>query len=200
MPRGRERHPYRAADAYGRRARREGYPARSVYKLQEIDRRLGLLRPGMRVLDLGAAPGSWTLYAAQRVGSEGVVVAVDLEPLRTAVPGHVRALQGDVFELEPEALPGRPFDVVLSDLAPATSGHREVDQARSARLAERALQIATQVLSPGGALVAKLLQGPELQALQQQWRRHFARVRRLRPRATRSRSTELYLVGLGKCS
>src|SRR5262245_59097150 len=112
---------HRPQDHFGRRAKSEGYPARSVYKLQEIDRRLRLFRPGQRVLGLGAAPGSFSLYAAQRLGEQGLIVGVDLQEIRIAAPPNVRFMQRDIAELQPDALFGiEQFDVVLSDMAPHT--------------------------------------------------------------------------------
>ncbi len=191
--RGGPRHP-RSADPWAERARREGYPARSVYKLQEIDERLGLLRPGQRVLDLGAAPGSWSLYVARRIGPSGRLVALDVAPLAVALPPAATFRRADVFEADWHA--EEAFDVVLSDMAPATSGQRTLDQARSAALFEAALELAERLLRPGGHFVGKLLQGPQLPALRTRLRAGFESERRMRPRATRADSTEIFLVGL----
>jgi len=187
------RHP----DHFTRRAKREGRPARSVYKLEEIDRRWHVIGRGKKVLDLGAAPGSWTQYAAERVGAEGRVVAYDLKPLEVGLPPHVSASQADVFALPPETL-GGPFDVVLSDMAPATMGDHRTDALRSAALAERALDIADQVLAPGGHVVVKVLEGGELPALVQRVRERYGKAERLRPEATRKSSTEIFVIGLDK--
>src|SRR5262245_19223095 len=143
MP-GRTRRPQ---DHFGERAKREGYPARSVYKLQEIDRRVQLLRRGQRVLDLGAAPGSWTQFAAQRVEREGKVVGIDLNPARIALPPYVTFLTLDIFQFDAAAELGpHSFEVVLSDMAPHTSGQRHRDQFGSYELYMRAVEIASQVL------------------------------------------------------
>jgi 23S rRNA (uridine2552-2'-O)-methyltransferase len=190
----RSRRGRRRPDAYGKRARREGQPARSVYKLEEIDRRVGLLRRGHRVLDLGAAPGSWAAYAADKVGREGSVVAIDLAPLRTALPQNAKVIEADVRSLDPGEL-GR-FDVVLSDMAPSTSGHRSLDQARSFELYSRALAIAEAVLDPGGHFAGKLFQGPDFEQARTDTARAFGKVKIVRPRATRSESYETFLVGL----
>ena len=183
----------RRQDRFGKRARREGFPARSVYKLQEIDRRTQLLRSGQRVLDLGAAPGSWTLYAAERVGPRGHVLAIDLQELRIDAPPNVEVRQGDAQEV---GSLGGPFDVVLSDMAPKTSGQRAADQYRSYELVMTALQIARQALKPGGSFVAKLFQGPELGEVRATMRPLFEKVRIIRPEAVRDESYELFLVGL----
>lgn len=181
-------------DHYARRAKSEGRPARSVYKLEEIDRRWQLLRRGARVLDLGASPGSWTQYAAERVGSGGRVLGVDLKPLAVSLPGWAEARVGDVFEL---AFAGG-YDVVLSDMAPATMGDRKTDAIRSANLAERALDVADTHLASGGHVVVKVLEGGDVPQLVTRMRRDYNKVERLRPQATRKDSTELFLVGLNK--
>jgi 23S rRNA (uridine2552-2'-O)-methyltransferase len=187
----------RTQDHFGHKAKREGYPARSVYKLQEIDRRTRLLRRGQRVLDLGASPGSWTLYAAERVEREGKVVGIDLDDARVGLPPHVSFRALDVFELDAasEFGPGS-FDVVLSDMAPHTSGQRHRDQFLSFELYMRALSIARTVLVPGGAFVGKIFQGAELEDARKATRDAFASVRTLKPEASRNESFEIFLVGL----
>jgi 23S rRNA (uridine2552-2'-O)-methyltransferase len=194
MP-GRTRRPQ---DHFGERAKREGFPARSVYKLQEIDRRVQLLRRGQRVLDLGAAPGSWTQFAAQRVGREGKVVSIDLNPARIALPPHVTFQTLDIFKLDALGEFGASsFEVVLSDMAPHTSGQRHRDQFGSFELYMRALEIAGQVLVPGGAFVGKIFQGPEMDDARDQTRAHFESVRIIKPEASRSESFEIFIVGMG---
>ena len=186
-------------DAYHLQARREGFAARSVFKLQEIDERFRLLRAGQRVLDLGCRPGSWLQYAARVVGPRGVLVGLDRTPLDVVIPG-ARILVGDVFALTAEEmlgdLPG--FDLVLSDMAPDTSGVRAVDQARSENLFERALEIAEATLAPGGGFVGKLFQGPAQPALVARGRAGFDRVVLVKPKSSRSESIEQYVVALGR--
>jgi 23S rRNA (uridine2552-2'-O)-methyltransferase len=148
-------------DYYFLKARQEGYPARSVYKLKEIDKRFHLFRPGMRVLDLGAAPGSWSLEASKRVGPEGLVIGVDIQPAAAPFPPNVRFFQENIFARS-QALTGLiqsggPFDLVLSDMAPSTTGHRGTDQARSAALCAEALALALSCLIKGGSFVVKVL-------------------------------------------
>ncbi|MBZ0120188.1 MAG: RlmE family RNA methyltransferase, partial [Sandaracinaceae bacterium] len=172
--------------------KREGYAARSVYKLQEIDRKLRLLRPGARVLDLGAYPGSWTTYAAERVGPSGRVLGVDLQLFRGTLPANAEIRQGDALALD---LDDGPFDVVLSDMAPSTTGHRFTDQARSFELFMRALEIATRLLAPGGSFVGKIFQGPDFQAARKAVAEAFEEVRILKPEASRSESYEVFLAG-----
>jgi len=188
--------PY-TADRFSRRAKAEGYAARSVYKLQEMDRRHSLLRPGDRVLDLGCHPGSWLEYAADRVGPRGQVVGVDLQPT-TAAAANVQTVAADVFDLEPESLGPDAFDVVLSDMAPSTIGHAFTDAARSAALAERALELALLVLKPGGRFVAQIFLGEGEARLRDQVRSHFNRVKFAKPEAVRQRSREVYLIALDR--
>ena len=185
---------HRPQDHFGRRAKAQGYAARSVFKLQEIDRRLTLLRPGQRVLDLGAAPGSWSQYASERVGERGVVIAVDLEPLRVAAPS-LRSVQRDIAQLDEQDLCGiTEFDVVLSDMAPHTSGQRQRDQFRSYELYMAALRAAERWLAPGGFFVGKIFQGPELQQARDATRELLGSVRVLKPEASRSESYEVFLA------
>jgi 23S rRNA (uridine2552-2'-O)-methyltransferase len=200
----------RVQDHYFRQAKREGYAARSAYKLEEIDRRRGLLRPGMRVLDLGCAPGSWLQYAAARVGERGEVIGIDLRLVTVILPPWVRAIQGDVFETRPEAWAqtlsgqGQCFDLILSDMAPKTTGVPSGDAARSAALALRALELAGMTLArggtllrQGGALLVKVFQGARFPDLRQGFRERFDRVTVEKPKASRAESVELYLLGLG---
>lgn len=189
-------------DAYYRRAKRERYVARSVYKLQEIDERFRLLKPGARVLDLGCRPGSWLQYASEKVGAGGCVVGIDRAPLELELPRNARALVGDVLSVEPElltaALPeggARCFDVVLSDMAPDTSGVAFTDQVRSVELVLRALELCELVGCPGGAFVAKIFMGEGFQEVVQRLKQSFTGAKTVRPEATRKSSTELYLVG-----
>ncbi|HEX9842068.1 MAG TPA: RlmE family RNA methyltransferase [bacterium] len=187
-------------DHYFRRAKREGFAARSVYKLEELDRSQRLLRPGQRVLDLGCAPGSWLQYAAQRVGASGRVLGVDLQALSVPLPPQARALEGDVFGDELQARLGEagPFDVILSDMAPRTSGIRSADAARSAQLVLRALELARALLRPGGTLLVKVFQGAQTAELRQAFAQCFARVRIVKPKASRAESVEVYLLGEDK--
>lgn len=194
MGRSKRRHQ----DSYGRQAKREGYAARSVYKLQEIDAKIALLRRGARVLDLGAYPGSWTAYAAERVQREGRVIGYDLQAFRGTLPPHAEIRQADVFQLDPAELGGPgAFDVVMSDMAPSTTGHRFTDQARSFALFMRALGVASSVLAPGGAFVAKIFQGGDFPEAKSAVAVRFEQVKVVRPKATRTESYEVFVVGQG---
>ncbi len=186
----------RTQDHYARRARREGFAARSVYKLDEIDRRAGVFRRGQSVLDLGSAPGSWLQYIAKAVGPKGRVVGVDLQAVTASLPRFVEVRQGDAFALDAATL-GGAFDVVTSDMAPATTGNRFTDHVRSIELCRRAFEVACQVLRPDGAFICKAFEGGDLNGLVSELQPCFARVRRIKPKGTRSESVELFLVATG---
>jgi 23S rRNA (uridine2552-2'-O)-methyltransferase len=189
---------HRPQDHFGRRAREQGFPARSIYKLEEIDRRLRLLRPGLRVLDLGAAPGSWSLYAAERVGPAGRVLGVDKQAITVGAPAQLEFRQLDLEAIEPDVLGGPgSFDVVLSDMAPHTSGQRHRDQYLSFELYMRALHFASALLVDGGHYVGKIFQGPELEAARKATRELLGQVRIFKPEASRRESYEIYLAGGG---
>ena len=190
----------RLDDHYSRQARQAGYPARSVYKLEEMDRKYRLFRPGRRVLDLGCAPGSWSLYAARKVGPGGRVVGLDLRPpaLKSEQPAQLFFLAADLLAASPElAEPQGPFDLVLSDLAPATCGRKEVDQARSLALVQAAWAWAEVLLKPGGHFLYKIFQSPEGEAFTRNLKEKFNKVELFKPRATRGRSMEIFALGLG---
>jgi len=191
--------PYKRPDRFTREAKQRGFPARSVFKLEEIDRRVHLLRPGQRVLDLGAAPGSWSLYASGRIGPQGKLLAVDLMPLPRVPPGNTTFLEGDALSLGPETLAlFAPYDVVLSDMAPRTTGTREADQAQSFELFLRALDLAAALLGPGGGFVGKIFMGPDFPAAKARVKELFATQRAIRPESTRDSSFEIFLVGMGR--
>jgi 23S rRNA (uridine2552-2'-O)-methyltransferase len=193
------KNPYAKPDRFTRAAKDAGYPARSVFKLEEIDRRVRLLKPGQRVLDLGAAPGSWSLYAAGRIGPNGKLFAVDLTPIGIALPPQAEFLQGDALSLANEELARyAPYDVVLSDMAPNTTGSRITDQVRSAELFLRALAVAATLGAKGGAFVGKIFMSDELPGARAEIRRHYAAERLIRPEGTRAISTEIFAVGTGK--
>lgn len=190
------------SDPFVVRARRQGLRARSAFKLMQIDDKHRLLKPGARVLDLGAAPGSWSQVAAQRVGAaqgKGRVIAVDVLDM-AAIP-LVEFLRLDF--LAPDAperirsLLAGPADVVFSDMAANTTGHRKTDHLRIMALAEAAADFAREVLTPGGAFLCKVLQGGTETALLAVLKRDFAMVRHIKPPASRAESAELYLLAIG---
>ena len=186
-------------DHFSKQARRDNYPARSVYKLKEMDKKFKLLGPGQCVLDLGAAPGSWSLYLAQKVGERGRVLAVDLNVPDIDFPEQVNFIQGDVFDEDSEAAArirdNSPFDLVVSDMAPRTTGIKFTDQARSFNLAMEALSLARRYLMPRGGFVVKILEGPDIQELQREMKAVFKKVRHFKPRSSRAESKEIFLVG-----
>lgn len=186
-------------DRFHQRARREGFAARSAFKLEELNTRYRLLAPGARVLDLGCCPGSWLQYAAKVVGPAGHLVGLDRAPLDVEVP-RARIIARDVFAVAMDELRGEldAFDVVLSDMAPDTSGVRSLDQARSEALFERALEIAEGALVSGGHFAGKLFMGPDFQRLLQRARGAFAEVRTVKPESSRKQSIEQYVVALRK--
>jgi 23S rRNA (uridine2552-2'-O)-methyltransferase len=187
-------------DEYVQRAQREGYRSRAAYKLLEIQEKDRILKPGLVVVDLGAAPGGWSQVAAKRVGRKGEVFALDIlemEPL----PG-VTFLQGDfreqaVLDRLTNLLAGREVDLVLSDMAPNVSGVAAVDQPRSMYLCELALDFARQSLRPGGTFVTKVFQGEGFDEFVRELRRDFQRLVTRKPRASRPKSREVYLVASG---
>jgi len=192
----RRRNPY-AGDPNTRAAKQQGYPARSVFKLDEIDRRVNLLRAGQRVVDLGAAPGSWSMYASQKVGPKGEVLAIDLQAIQQQFLPNVRVIQGDVRELALEL--GRTeqaFDVVLSDMAPSTTGSKVADQAGSFELFMAALEVAALLGKPGSSFVAKLFMGPDFESAKRAVTEAYAESKTIRPRGTRQNSSEVFVVGL----
>ena len=187
-------------DHYTRRARDEKWLARSVYKLQEIDKRFGLIRAGSRLLDLGAYPGSWSQYSLKKVGPKGEVAGIDLQiPGRISAP-NFRFIKEDVLTLDVTWLYQQigDRDVVLSDLAPKTTGIPVADISRSEALAERAMEIALAVLRVQGHFLCKIFEGEGLKTFRTDLSQAFKQVRAVRPQAVRKRSREVYLLGLGR--
>ncbi|HTT41497.1 MAG TPA: 23S rRNA (uridine(2552)-2'-O)-methyltransferase RlmE [Steroidobacteraceae bacterium] len=187
------------ADPYVQRARAAGYRSRAVFKLEEIDRRERLLRPGRVVLDLGAAPGAWSQYARQRVGAGGRVIASDILPMEPLA--GVEFVQGDfreaaVLEELTALAPGRVVDVLLSDMAPNLSGVDVIDHPRAMYLAELALDLAGDVLKGGGDALIKVFQGSGFEDLVTAARQRFGKVKLVKPSASRSRSPEMYLLAM----
>ncbi len=190
----------RRPDHYTRRAKAAGYAARSVFKLEEIDRRTRLLRRNLRVLDLGCAPGSWTQYAAKKVGPGGRVVGIDRRPIQFDAP-QVTTLVGDIFETDAAVFldaGGGPFDVVLSDMAPDTTGDRFTDHVRSVDLCRRALHLADALVRPGGAFVCKVFEGGDVPDLVAEVKARYRTLKRIKPKSTRSESVELFIVAQGR--
>jgi len=192
--------PYRPKDHFFNKAKQEGFRARSAFKLDEIVKRFGVLKRGGRVLDLGAAPGGFLQVIADAVGPSGMAVGVDLVPIKPMSSVQVRTAVLDVladdFDAKLRALYDGPFDAVISDLAPKTSGIRATDEARSLRLAGKALEVAVARGKPGSAYITKLFMGGDFEAFRDEVRAAFEDVKVVRPEATRGASMEIYLVGL----
>jgi 23S rRNA (uridine2552-2'-O)-methyltransferase len=187
-------------DHYARKARQDRYPARSVYKLQEIQQKYKILRKGDRVLDLGCSPGSWLIYASAQVGDGGQVVGVDKKPVTVALPANVTVHTADVFEMDDGVLTvnGKGFNVVISDMAPSTTGNRHVDCVRSFQLCEAALAVAEKALSRGGAFVCKIFQGEDFEIFLRQVKAAYATCKNYKPQSSRKASREIYVIAMGK--
>jgi len=184
-------------DEYVKRAQREGWRSRAVYKLEELDQKYRLLKPGMTVVDLGAAPGGWSQYAAKVLGAKGQIFALDILPMEP-LPGVV-FIEGDfrdeaVLAQFKTQLGDRPIDLVMSDIAPNISGMGAVDQPRAMYMVELAVDFARDMLRPGGAFICKVFQGEGFDALVQSLRHDFGKVVVRKPKASRPRSREVYLV------
>jgi 23S rRNA (uridine2552-2'-O)-methyltransferase len=186
-------------DPYVARAKREGYRSRAAFKLLEIDEKYHILKPGQRVVDLGAAPGGWSQIAARKVGPKGKVVGIDLLPIDPMA--GVDFIELDFLD---ESAPGKliellggPADVVMSDMAANTTGHKKTDHLRIIGLAEAAIYFAREILAPGGAFVAKVFQGGTESQLLSDLKRDFAVVRHVKPAASRADSAELYVLATG---
>jgi len=189
------------SDPFVQLAQKEGYRSRAAYKLLEIDAKDRLLKPGMVVVDLGATPGGWSQVAVARVGRGGKVIALDLLPLDPLA--GVDFVQGDfreqaVLKQLEDMLQGKPVGLVISDMAPNISGVASADQARATHLAELAMEFAVQHLTPGGGFLVKVFQGAGFEDFLKRMRSRFARVVTRKPKASRDRSSETYLLGCGK--
>jgi 23S rRNA (uridine2552-2'-O)-methyltransferase len=184
-------------DPFAAKARAHGYRSRAAYKLTEIDDRLRLLKPGARVIDLGLAPGGWTQVAIER--GVTAIAGVDLLPVDPLPPAHILQMDFTDPDCGPKLIEllGGPPDVVLSDMAPNTVGHRQTDHLRIIGLIEAAIEFSVEVLKPGGAFIAKAFQGGETSALIAELKRHFAEVKNVKPKASRAESSEIYLVATG---
>jgi len=188
-------------DEFVRRSQVEGYRSRAVYKLIEIDEKDKLIKPGMTIVDLGAAPGGWSQYAAEKLKGNGRVIALDLLLIEPEIEG-VEFIQGDFREAEVlaqlmEVINSEPADLVFSDMAPNMSGMKTVDNARAMYLAELTLELAKETLKPGGAMLVKLFQGEGFEQYLKELRQSFTKVTMRKPKASRSRSKEIYALATG---
>ena len=191
--------PRKLHDKYFKQAKLEGYLARSAYKLKEIQERHRLIRHGDAVLDLGCAPGSWMQVASELAGPKGVIVGIDLLDVTAPFAKNVHIMKGDIFKTAPEDFAaqnhGRPFDVVISDMAPNTSGHD--DDLLSARLCRRVLEVLPQLLKPGGNCTMKIFEGVDYIGLVQDTQRLFTFAKGFKPHACRDVSRETYIIATG---
>jgi len=187
-------------DHYFHKAKRDGYVARSAYKLEEIDKKHRILRNGNLVLDLGCSPGSWLQYASRKVGEKGQVLGVDLQTVKLSLPQNVKVIQADIFEMTVNDLEmnGGMVDVILSDMAPKTTGIRDTDAQRSYALNQQVLELSGDLLRPQGTLLVKAFQGAPLEQLRREFSSIFAQVKLCKPKSSRSESVEIFLLGLNK--
>ncbi|AFY01104.1 RlmE family RNA methyltransferase [Bdellovibrio bacteriovorus] len=193
---------YNPRDHYFRKAKQENFAARSVFKLEEIDQKFKMFKPGQVVLDLGASPGSWSQYASKMAGERGRVLGVDLSPVTVKLKNAV-FIQADLRDLNLEDIFKEhgfvpPFDIVMSDMAPKTTGIRMTDQARSMELCELALDVARRFLKKDGHFVCKLFHSDDFGKLRDEMKKTFAKVEAVKPDSTRKISKEIFLVGLSK--
>ena len=186
---------YNPKDYYFKKAKQRHFAARSVFKLEELDLRFKLIHTSNHVLDLGCAPGSWSQYASAKVGSHGRIIGVDLKKVQLTLP-NTTFIQADILNLHD--LAGKTFDVVMSDMAPQTTGIRIQDQQRSFELCSAAIQIAEKFLKPEGNFVVKFFHSEEFKTLMDLIKKRFKRVEVVRPKSTRKESKEIYLIGLKK--
>jgi len=187
-------------DHYTQKARKDHFPARSVFKLQEIQQKVNLIQKGNSVLDLGCSPGSWLMLAATLTGHAGNVVGIDLKPVTVSLPSHVRVFIADMLALPDEISDaiGREFHVVISDMAPSTTGNRSVDATRSFDLSQAALTTAQNRLLTGGSFVCKIFQGGDFDTFIQRIKSSFNLHRIFKPQSSRKASREIYVIGLNK--
>lgn len=191
--------PFIANDSFAKKARDSGLLARSAFKLQELNNRFDVIRQGDKVLDLGAAPGSWLQITSQLIGASGLAIGIDKADIKFRAP-NIKIIQDDIFapDLIEQLSAFGLFDVILSDLAPATSGIKIRDQAQSLELAERALYIAEQILARRGHLLIKIFQSPDMLYFIKKLKRMFKTVHVFKPQASRDRSFETYIIAMNK--
>jgi 23S rRNA (uridine2552-2'-O)-methyltransferase len=187
-------------DHLTRKAKADNYPARSVYKLKEIQKKFRIMKKNSQVLDLGCAPGSWLLYAANQVGEKGRVLGIDLKKVDINLPSNVHAIQNNIWDLNEQSFlcEGLKLDVVLSDMAPATTGRKDVDALRSFELCNMALKTANKFLSAGGGFVCKIFQGNEFKEFEKKVSAEFKDCKIFKPGSCRKQSKEIYIIAKGK--
>ena len=197
---GRTKKANKWQDHYTRQAKKERFPARSVYKLQEVQKKYNIIKKGNNVLNLGCAPGSWLLYSANLTGSTGRVIGIDLVPVTVNIPSHVRVYTGDILLMDDDFFKslGTDFNVVISDMAPSTTGNKFLDSTRSFDLCLSALTIAQVTLCTGGSFVCKIFQGEDFKTFIDSVRSVFKNHKIFKPKSSRKASKEIYVIGFGK--
>ncbi len=188
---------YNPKDHFFHKAKSDGFVARSAYKLQEIQDKHKLIKPGHRVLDLGCSPGSWSQVTLKLIGAKGYLVGIDLKPVTIQPAPNAEFIVGDILNMDLQAF-GEPFDVIISDMAPSTTGIKMRDQALSEELCRMCLTVSKKYLKHGGHIVMKLFDGPDGEKLAKEMKPKFARLIKLKPQAVRKGSYESYLVGITK--
>jgi 23S rRNA (uridine2552-2'-O)-methyltransferase len=191
---------YQPNDHYARKAKQENFLARSVYKLEEIDKKFRLLKQGQFILDLGCSPGSWSQYAAAKIGKNAKILGIDLTPMKIALPNAIfitaNILETDLNPILVENQMPEQFDAVISDMAPKTTGVKFTDQCRSLELCEMALLTARKYLKPGGYFICKIFDGPDVQHFRADLKKSFKRIEMLKPDSTRKESKEFFFIGI----
>ena len=182
-------------DHYARRAKKDKYPARSVYKLKEIQKKFSIIKKSNSVLDLGCAPGSWLIYAAELTGSTGSVEGIDLKPVSINLPAHVTVYTADILSESNFLNEKKKFNVVLSDMAPSTTGNKHLDSTRSFNLGMAALECAQKRLKSGGSFVCKIFQGEDFNFFLDLVKKNFNKVKIFKPQSSRKASREIYIIG-----
>jgi len=190
---------YTPNDKYTQKAHYLGYRARSVFKLEEIDTKYQIIKPGMNILDLGSAPGSWLQYVADKVGPAGKVYGLDLQEIEPLDKKNVTIFKADIYDDDflATTFKGKLFDAIISDMAPSTSGIKITDSALSLELLDRALQISKIYLNPGGHFVSKIFEGEDLNLWFSRFKKYFKMSKRFKPHASREESKELFIIGKG---
>lgn len=186
-------------DRYSKKAKYQGYPARSIYKLKEIQERYKILKKNDKVLDLGCAPGSWMLYISEIIGPKGLVIGVDQKPLNIDLPSNAEFHQENIEKfMENKENQNMSFDSILSDLSPKTTGIKITDAARSRDLGDKALSIAKETLTRGRFFVCKFLEGPEFDEFLFDVKKEFKKVKNFKPKSSRKKSKEIFIIGMDK--
>jgi 23S rRNA (uridine2552-2'-O)-methyltransferase len=187
-------------DHYSRKAKKDKFAARSVYKLEEIQKKHRIIKKGDKIIDLGCTPGSWLQYAAGLTGNSGLVVGIDIKPMTINMPANTRYVNADILQMDEAQITsiGNDFNLVMSDMAPATTGQKHVDATRSFDLCRAALSLAERTLKPGGSFICKIFQGELFQEFSESVKKSFKQHKIFKPQSSRKASKEIYIIGIGK--